>query len=209
MKEKEFTLIWKRYEPLIQALTKLLHPFVEIAVHNLKEGKIVALYHNISRRKTGEPSPLKELKVEIKDFPDFFTPYYKQNWDGRPLKCTSITLRDNKGRPIGLICINIDVSFFKDGYKLLEIFLKTKESASNPIEIFGSECELQAEKVIEQFTVEANVSLNHLNRNQKKELVQKLYKKGIFNFKNAPSFIAKKLNISRASIYNHIKQIGN
>jgi predicted transcriptional regulator YheO len=209
MKGNEFSVLWKQYEPMIQAVVELFHPFVEAAVHDLEQGKVFAIYHNISQRKVGEASPLKELKVEIKDFPDFFSPYYKQNWDGRSLKCTSITMRNEKGVPIGLICINADVSVFQDGCKLLEAFLTIKGTAGNPIEIFGSECESQAERVIQQFLDEKHLSLNHLSRDQKKELVQRLYRKGVFNFKNAAPFIAKKLNTSRASIYNHIKQIGD
>lgn len=207
MQTAQFIALWKQYEPLIQAIVELFHPFVEAAVHDLEQGKLVAIYHNISQRKVGDPSPLKELKVDTKDFPAYFTPYYKQNWDGRPLKCTSITMRNKTGDPVGLICLNIDTSFFQDGYNLLENFLKTKSEAENPIEIFGSQCEEQAISVIQQYLDEKHLSLNHLNRDQKKDLVQQLYRKGIFNFKNAAPFIAKKLNTSRASVYNYIKQI--
>lgn len=207
MQNTEFATLWKQHEPLVQAIVELFHPFVEAAVHDLEQGKLVAIYHNISQRKIGEPSPLNELKVNTKDFPAYFTPYYKQNWDGRPLKCTSITMRNKKGDPIGLICLNIDTSFFQDGYRLLEAFLKTKSEAENPIEIFGSQCEEQADGVIQRYLDEMHLSLTHLTRDQKKELVQRLYRKGIFNFKNAAPFIAKKLNTSRASVYNYIKQI--
>lgn len=206
---KEFEILWRLYEPLIKAVVEVFHPFVEAAVHDLEKGTVVAIYHNISQRQVGEPSPLKELKISTADFPDYFSPYYKQNWDGRSLKCTSITIRNKNGKPIGLICLNIDASFFQDGYQLLKSFLKIEKEAENPIEIYGSQCEEQAEGVIKQFLEGKHLSLNHLNRDQKKELVQQLYRKGIFNFKNAAPFIAKKLKTSRASIYNHIRQIGD
>lgn len=205
MKKDPFDTLLKHYEPVIQAIVELFHPFAEAAVHDLRKGKIVSLYHNISQRKIGDPSPLKELQVKIEDFPDYFTPYYKENWDGRPLKCTSITMRNEKGEPIGLICINIDVSFFRDGAQVLEAFLKTKREASNPVEIFSAGCEEHVLKVIQQYIEEKNLSLNHLSRDQKKELVWQLYKKGVFNFKNAIPLVAKKLKTSRASIYNYIK----
>jgi predicted transcriptional regulator YheO len=204
---KEFAALWKQYEPMIQAIVELFNPFVEAAVHDLRQGKLIAIYHNISKREVGEPSPLKELKVNVKDFPDYFSPYYKENWDGRPLKCTSITMRNQKGEPIGLICINIDTSSFHDGFRILEMFLKTKGETENPIEIFGAQFEEQATVVIKQFLDEKCLSLSHLNRDQKKDLVQQLYRKGMFNFKNAAPCIAQKLNTSRASIYNYIKQI--
>lgn len=202
----QFNALWKQYEPLVQAVVDLFHPFVEAAVHDLQQGKIVAIYHNISRRKIGDTSPLKELKVESKDFPSYFSPYYKENWDGRPLKCVSVTMRDAAQKPIGLICFNVDMSFFQSGYELLETFLKTKSGDDNPIELFSS-CEEQIILLLDQYLSEQNISLAVLNRDQKKELVQELYRKGVFNFKNAVPFIAKKLNTSRASIYNYIKQM--
>ncbi|MBS0622428.1 MAG: PAS domain-containing protein [Verrucomicrobia bacterium] len=206
MEPTQFAVLWKQYEPLIQGVVELFHPFLEAAVHDLEQGNLVAIYHNISQRNVGDPSPLNELKVNCQDFPDYFAPYYKQNWDGRPLKCTSITMRNRHGDPVGLICFNVDTTVFHDGYKLLEAFLKTQGEAENPIEIFGSQCEEQAMGVIEHYLEGKHLSLTHLNRDQKKELVQHLYRKGIFNFKNAAPFIAQTLKTSRASVYNYIKQ---
>lgn len=208
MKAKSFSTHWMHYEPLIKAIVELFHPFVEAAVHDLEKGKLVAIYHNMSQRKVGDTSPLNELKVNTSDFPDYFASYYKKNWNGRALKCTSITIRDDQKKAIGLICFNVDTSFFQDTHKLLGIFLKVKDTSENPIETFGSQCEEQTALVIQQYLDEKHLSLNHLNRDQKKELVQHLYHKGIFNFKNAAPFIAQHLNISRASVYNHIKQLG-
>ena len=203
-----FSTYWKRYEPLIKAIVELFHPFVEAAVHDLGEGKLVAIYQNISQRKIGDVSSLKELKINTSDFPDYFATYYKKNWDGRQLKCTSITIRDEKGKAIGLICFNVDTSFAQDAHQLLGMFLKIKDEAENPIEIFGGQCEEQTTVLIQQHLEEKQLSLKHLNRAQKRELVQHLYNKGIFNFKNAAPFIAQYLNISRASVYNYIKLLG-
>ena len=98
-------------------------------------------------------------------------------------------------------------SFAHAAHKLLEMFLKTKSEAENPAELFGSQCEEQTTYFIEQYLTDKNLSLKHLNKKQKQELVQHLYHKGIFNFKNAAPFIAQYLNISRASVYNYIKQL--
>lgn len=211
MKNNEFTTLWKeQFEHVVIAIVELFHPFVEVAVHDLKEGKLVAIYHNMSQRKVGDLSPLKELKINTKDFPDHFPPYYKQNWDGRSLKCTSVTIRDKKRKPIALICFNVDVSFFQEGHRLFEDFLKIKDSAENPIEIFGSHFENQTNSVLQEYLERHHLSLNHLNRDQKKEIVLHLYQKGIFNFKNAAPFVACSLKISRASVYNYIKaQVAN
>lgn len=203
-----FKTYWKQYEPMIKGVVELFHPLVEAAVHDLKKGEIVALYHNISQRKIGDASPIKELKVDTENFPDYFPPYYKKNWDGRQLKCTSITIRDEKGKAIGLICFNADTSFAHDAHKLLGQFLEIKGTTENPIEAFGSQCEEQATTIIQSYLEEKHLSLTRMKRGQKRELVQHLYHKGIFNFKNAAPFIAQHLNISRASVYNYINQLG-
>ncbi len=194
---------------MVRALVELFSPLVEVAIHDLEKGQLVAIFNNLSQRKIGEASPLKELGVDVKNFPPYFSPYYKQNWDGRPLKCTSITLRSSEGIPVGLICVNMDVSLFQEGVRFLENFLGVKESGENPIEIFGNSFEEQAELFMQEYEKENHLSIKHLDRNQKRLLVQHLYRKGIFHFKNAAPFIAKKLQLSRASIYNHIKQIGD
>ncbi|MCE5317700.1 MAG: PAS domain-containing protein [Parachlamydia sp.] len=206
MKQSSFQQLLKQHEPLIQAVVELFHPFVEAAVHDLKKGTVAAIYHNISQRKVGEPSPLTELNVSIEEFPDRFTPYYKTNWDGRQLKCTSITLRDGLGKAVGLICFNVDTSVMREANKLLETFLKTEAEAENPVEAFGGECETLANAAIQEYLKAKNLSLAHLNRDQKREVVQHLYRKGIFNFKHAVPFIARALHISRATVYNHLNQ---
>lgn len=205
MHTTQFTALWKQHEPFIKAVVELFHPLVEAAVHDLEKGKIVAIYHNISQRKVGDASPLKELKISTEDFPDYFEPYYKENWDERPLKCTSITLRNQRGKAVGLICLNVDTSFIQNAHHLLESFLKTKKEAQNPVELFGAQCEDQVTAIVKHYLDEKHLSLNSLKREHKKEIVQQLYLKGIFNYKSAAPFIAKKLKISRASVYNYIK----
>lgn len=194
----------KTYEPLLSALAELMKPLLEIAVHDLKKGKITALYNNLSRRKVGDPSPLHELKVKLEDFPDIFPPYFKQNWDGRTLKCTSITLRDAQGRPTELICLNFDAGFFEEGMRFFQAFMGAK-SEGNPIEIHGSPCAEQIDSAVEQYLSDKKLSFRHLKREEKKALVLHLYSKGLFNFKNAPQLIAQKLSLSKASVYNYIR----
>lgn len=205
MQKNPFHKYLLQVEPMIKAVVELFHPLVEAAVHDLEQGKVIAIYHNLSRRKAGDLSPLKELEVDTQEFPDYFPPYYKLNWDGRPLKCTSVTIRNEKGKAVGLVCFNMDASAIQDAHHLLETLLKVKEQGKNPIEAFGGSCEEQAQALAAQYLEDNQLSLLHLTRGQKKDLVHYLYNKGIFNYKSAAPFIASYLNISRASVYNYIK----
>jgi predicted transcriptional regulator YheO len=196
----------KKYMPFIQGIADLFHPFVEGVLHDIKSGKVVALFNNISKRKVGETTLLRELKIDLMQFPAYFPPYYKSNYDGRKLKCISITIRDVKNVPIGLICLNLDVSLFQDIEAKFSALLELEREAENPIELFGEDWQDQVHLHINRYLKEHEITLSQLSRNQKKNLIQYLYAKGIFNYKNAGPFVADILKISRASLYNYMRK---
>jgi predicted transcriptional regulator YheO len=205
-KQKQFNLQdeVQKYLPLIDAMVELFSPHVEVAIHDLKQGKLVMIRNCISKRKVGDPSPLHELKVATERFPDFFPAYFKENWDGKSLKCTSLTIRDPKGRPAGLICINFDVSIFQTMQAGIGSFLRLQTPAENPVEMFSEDWQKKVLDSMDEYLQSHQLSLARISRAEKRNLVQHLYRKGIFNFKNAPGFVAQQLNISRASIYNYL-----
>jgi D-arginine utilization repressor len=196
----------KKHIPFVQGIVELFHPFVEGAVHDLKSGTIVALFNTISQRKIGDITPLRELNIKTDQFPNYFLPYYKSNWDGRKLKCISMTIRDGKDVPIGLICFNLGVSLFQEIENKFSALLQLKEKAENPIEMFGENGKEQIRIQIDRYLKKHQLALSRLNRSQKRDLIIDLYGKGVFNYKNAASFVADVLRISRATLYNYMKK---
>lgn len=199
----------KKCLPFVQGVVDLFHPFLEGAIHDLRSGRIAALFNPFSQRKVGEATPLTELNLPTRDFPDYFPPYYKSNWDGRKLKCISITVRDLKKAPVGLICFNLDVSLFQDLENRFSLLLQLKKGSENPIELFGGNWEEQVHLQIHGYLKEQRLHLNRLKRGEKKDLIKHLYGKGIFNYKNAAPFVAEILGISRACLYNYLKEDGS
>ena len=195
-------------EPMVEGIVKLLYPYAEGAIHDLREGKIIALYNNISKRKIGDPSVVTELGVEVKDFPDVFDPYYKTNWDGRKLKCTSVTVRDETGAPIALVCINFDTTVLQGMSLQLEGFLKLRNSqALNPVEQFAVDWRKQANDFIESYAAERNIAPTILTKKDKAEIVKRLYAHGLFNYRDAASHISNILGVSRTTVYNYLKEV--
>lgn len=192
--------------PLVEGIVKLLHPFAEGAVHDLKQGKIVALYNNISKRKLGDPSAVTELKIEPGDFPDVFEPYYKINWDGRKLKCTSVTVRDECGEPIGLVCINFDTSVFGDMTVNIDKLISIDSTGLNPVEQFSDNWEQQVLDYIDDFSKRKNTAVKSMNKDLRAELVSEMYDHALFNYRDAASFIARQLDVSRTTIYNYLRE---
>lgn len=194
------------FVPMVEAITKLLSPYAEGAVHDLNTGTIVALFNNISKRKIGDPSVVAELGVEVKDFPDVFEPYYKTNWDDRTLKCVSVTVRDEDGTPIGLVCVNFDATVFETMHGQLAQFLATGAGSLNPIEQFAVDWRKQVVDYINAYVVTTNTALSAMTKSEKSELVRQLYAHGLFNYREAAAYVAKLLSVSRATIYNYLKE---
>ncbi len=202
MKTKE---VLKKYEPIIEGVIALFAPFVECAIHDKETGKIVALYNNLSNRNVGDPSPLAELNTPVDKFPNVFEPYYETNWNGHKIKCTSITIRGENKQPLFIICFNFDISVFQDIQLNLKTFLEVKETADNPVELFNENWQEKIDKFISDYLAHNKLLITNLTREQKQAIIQELSKHGVFFYKNAANYVAGKLKLSRATIYNHLK----
>lgn len=193
------------YNAIGQAIALLLHPHAEVVVHDLKTGKIAAIFNSFSKRKVGDPSLLEELKG-LSEIPDVFPPYFQMNWDGRRMKSVSATLRDEKGKAIGLLCINIDISKWEEMEKFISGWLEGISGKERPAVLFKDDWRERINTYVFEFLKKEGVALKVLSKEKKKELVSALHKEGAFAAKNAAAYIADVLQISRATIYNYLKE---
>jgi D-arginine utilization repressor len=194
--------------PVLEGITQLFHPYVEAVLHDLESGKIAAVYNNLSKRAAGDRSAISKFVGDsIDEFPDVFEPYYKTNWDGKKFKCVSVTIRDDNGRPIGLMCFNFDTSVFSGiNQSLAELLAVASSQAQNPIEQFTEDWQARVNECIGNYLKENHATLKVLNKDQKRQAVNRLYNHGLFNYRNAAAYISEQLNISRATVYNYLKE---
>lgn len=196
----------KEYQHIAEAFARLLHPFAEVVIHDLATDTIAAIYNPISKREVGDPSFFDG--VVFKPEEKFIGPAEKINHDGRKLKSVSIILRDEKNKAIGTICINMDVSVFERYRDTLQLFLGNDETSlpQHRQEFFKDSMDDQISIFVQNHCRENNLSFEALTKSDKQELILKLKESGAFNAKNAPTYIARVLNISRATVYNYLKE---
>lgn len=187
------------YHSIAEAISLLLYPHAEVIIHDLKSGLISAIFNPFSKRKKGDES----LLDPVKKYPDIFPPYNKMNWDGKLLRSVSITLRNNQNTPIALMCINVDLSKWNDLYQYLEKMIKV-ENAPNEI-LFKDDWRERINVFVTDYIKENNLNFKTLSREEKQTLVVALHKKGAFNAKNAANYVAEVLDLSRATIYNYLR----
>lgn len=194
----------KEYFSVAQMITTLLHPHAEVVIHDLKTGKIAALYNTFSKRKVGDASLIEELS-DYTSLPDVFSVYSKINWDGRKLKSSTATLRDKNKIPIGLLCINLDVSKWEEFRHFLDQWsnIQNDQGLSEPL--FKDDWREKINRYVSDFLKKEGTTLKMLSKAKKQNLIHALYQKGAFKAKHAATYVADVLDLSRATIYNYLR----
>jgi D-arginine utilization repressor len=191
------------YIPMAQSIVALLQPYAEAVIHDLKTGKIHAIFNPYSRRKKGDSS-LLDKEIQRAELPDYFEPYLKTNLDGKKLKSVTSTLRDAKGKPIGLLCFNLDISKWEEFSRLFDQF--TASPKELPKELFLEDWKEKISSYIAAKLKTKQLSLEHLTKDQKKQMVFELHREGAFEGKNAAAYVGDVLGLSRATVYKYLNE---
>lgn len=188
--------------PIAEAIQRLLYPYAEVVVHDIKQNKIVAIYNALSKRKVGDSS-LFTPEEEMAKLEDCVGPYEKINWDGKKFKSVSSNIRDENNQVVGMLCINFDISKFeKINEALLQFINFNKQDKPEPL--FKDDWQERINHYIHNYLKEKNLALETLGRQEKKKLIEHLYKVGAFTGKNAARYIAQIIKVSRATVYNYL-----
>jgi D-arginine utilization repressor len=192
-----------RYKPVGEAISILLFPHAEVVLHDLKTGCIGAIFNNLSKRAIGDESLLDELD-NLSESQDVFPSYFKINWDGRKMKSVTAVLKNQVGKPIGLLCINLDISKWEEMHHfILDLIKPTTEM---PDFLFKNDWREKINIYVSAYLKQHALRLESLDKAEKRKLLLALQKEGAFDTKNAASYIADVLQISRATVYNYLKK---
>ncbi|MFC0228978.1 helix-turn-helix transcriptional regulator [Serratia aquatilis] len=194
-----------RYHAIADAIALLFSPYAEIAIHDLTSKTLVYIANNRSQRELGEDSNLSGLQDDY-DL-QVIGPYLKRNWDGNQLRSISAVLRDDRGDPIGLMCINLDISVLENAKAALDLFLVGNVLQPQPDMLFHDDWQQRINSFIHSWLQQRQLTLATLNGVSRRALVEALYQEGAFKGKNAAGYVAKILVISRATVYNYLKNI--
>ncbi|CNE69084.1 helix-turn-helix transcriptional regulator [Yersinia bercovieri] len=196
-----------RYQPIADAIATLFYPYAEVAIHDVASQSLIYIANNYSQRELGEDSNLSDLQFD--QHSQVIGPYQKRNWDGRQLRSISTVLRDDQGQPIGLLCINLDITVFESAKAALDMFLSGHQLQPQPDVLFQDDWQERINTYIHNWLQQQQLTLATLNSVSRRMLIEALYQQGAFNGKNAAGYVAKILGIGRATVYNQLKNIKN
>lgn len=184
---------------IADGIATLFAPFAEVVIHDLATEEVAYISNDLSRRVAGDPSQLDEIKFE----PDqrVIGPYEKTNWDGRRMKCISIVLRE-KDIPIGLMCLNVDVTQFDLFRRALDGFLGTTPRTESVQALFVHDWHEKINQFIADWCAKRDIRIDQIDKAARHELIRALRDSGALEQRRAPAYIARILGVSRATIYN-------
>ncbi|MCG8272153.1 PAS domain-containing protein [Aquamicrobium sp. NLF2-7] len=195
------------FHPVCDAFALLLQPHAEVVLHDLATETVAYIANNFSRRALGEPSLLQEIDFRPED--RMIGPYEKVNWDGRRIKSISAVLRSPEGRPVGVLCINMDVSHIHAAIEMLSTFSGVATDQGKPTALFKDDWHERINEYVSGWTRRHGVAIADMTRMQKQQLVRELAQDGAFSGKHAAAYISRVLQMGRATVYNYLRDSGN
>lgn len=205
-KEMKLPSYVQQIQPFAQAVAQLLHPHVEVVVHDLASDKIVIIENSISKRSVGDPADLEGF--DPKSGENVIGTYKKINWDGRVLKSISAAYRDPKGRVAALICLNFDTTVLRDMQGHLAQLVSMFTLQEKPQVLFEHDLLDKINTFVHGYLQEQRKNLRALTQKDKEAVIRMLHQSGVFTELRAATYVAQVLDMSRATVYNYLKAMG-
>lgn len=210
-----------QYTALVKFLGAALGPDYEIVLHDIngKDQSVAAIANGrISGRNVGAPLTDKALRfIADKTYQDqdFLCNYTGRSKDERTLRASTMFIKDDGGRLIGMLCINFDPSRYQkasqDILKLCgldgEIFLEDNHlHPAGEVENFSDSISEVTDTVLKRY-LKDGIPPERLTQEEKMAIVKQLEERGIFLLKGAVNEVATRLHCSAASIYRYLGKI--
>ncbi|MFC9128216.1 transcriptional regulator [Streptomyces sp. NPDC057099] len=196
-------------EKIAVALGRMFPGLCEVVLHDLRNPRhaIRAIENNLSGRQIGDSATeLGLARIQDANYPSVIQNYANQFPDGRPAKSTSIGIKNAAGEYIAALCLNLDVSTLSPVTLALSNLVATDPGHRDvSLESLRDRTRRELREVIETAAAERSTTPRSLSRDDKKDLVRRLYEDGYFDTRNAAQTIADLLGISRASVYTYTK----
>ncbi len=208
--------ILNSYALMLDGLGSYLGDGYELVLHSLEslDHSVIKIIngHYTGRR---EGSPITDLALKMlgeleKDPARTVSPYFNKNKAGAHLRSCTIPITGEHGRIIGLLCINFHME--NSFASILQNFLPPQEAAAASPDLAETFSDNIDDLILSSLaeTREAvynDPSISTANKN--KEIVLQLYQRGIFNLKDSVIRVAEQLNISKNTVYMHLRNFKN
>ncbi len=207
------SIILESYCSMLDGLSNYFGSGYEIVLHSLEDYshsaiKVINGFH--TGREVGAPITnlaLERLqKIEESSDDSAVLTYFTRNKAGEPMKSTTIPVRGEQGRIIGLLCINFYLN--TPFAQFIEEYLPGDGQAMTvEAEKFSSSSSDMIDEMIESVHAEVLRDSTIPSTNKNREIVTRLHARGIYSMKDAVATTARVLGISKNTVYLHLRNV--
>lgn len=199
-----------RLRPIADGLARALGDRCEIVLHDLAHPSksLVHVAGALTGRQPGAPVTnvvLEALHERGDEAPDLFN-YRTTAPDGRPLRSSTIFLRE-EGRIVGALCVNIDLAAFESLRELLDEVLALEQPDPQEPERFENTVGGVLDDLISSVLDGGPGRRQPTTSEERMRVVAALEQRGAFLVRGAVEVVARRLEVSRFTIYGYLKQI--
>lgn len=197
------TTLLTNAQAMADATALLFGARVEVVVHDLASETIAHIANPYSQRKIGDPSNMREIDFRPTD--TVIGPYEKVNWDGSVVRSVSVVLRNDCGVATYVLCINHDQADLQQLQQVMQALLPTRAAQDQPEALFRNDWHEKLNIFVSDWCAERGRRADALDRDTRRALIGALDGSGALSERNAASYVARLLGVSRATIYNDLK----
>ncbi|MFA6366604.1 MAG: PAS domain-containing protein, partial [Candidatus Hydrogenedentales bacterium] len=184
----------------------------EVVIHSLEDiGKSIVKIVNgeVTGRVLGAPITDLGLKVANNAYDsreDIVGPYFSKTKAGKPLKSTTMIIRNDEGAPIGFLCINFDLSMPLTQF--LADFSPAPEVPPSGENFAPDVDQLVAQAVADELEGVSRITgVSPTEKNRR--IVANLELRSIFDIKGAVELVAGELGVTKHTIYKYLRELRN
>lgn len=205
--------ILETYIPIARLISHTFGTHCEVIIHDFSQpqNSVVHTENNVvTNRNIGESFTeyfVKEVLLSRKFHNDCCANYIMKSKDGKQIKSSTALIRDNSGRVIGALCVNIDLTHITHFMEDLGGLLGMPDPVTQPlgeVEVVSSIREI-VDDIIDK-TI-GNQDVDTMSRDQKISLIRFMNDREIFSIKGTLDKVAERMNLSKVTVYSYLDEI--
>lgn len=205
--------------PLVDAIAETFGKNCEVVLHDLSNpSKSIIKIANghITGRDVGVPLTdlglLLYAKVKDDKNSNLFVGYRTKTKKGLDLKSTTVFIRNSRGKIIGSLCINIDITSYLSARNTLDNICEIHdydfeaEGNASP-EKFQQSLDTLIHDLLEGSINKIGKPISYMDKEDKIRIVRDLKEKGFFLIKGSLKKLSKAIGVSLPTIYKYLEAI--
>ena len=202
--------VLESHRVLCEGLANYLGDGYEIVLHSLEsyDHSVIKIINGYYTGRS-EGAPITDLALHMlediqrNESLDYIA-YFSKNKKGEPMHSTTIAIRSERDKIIGLLCINFYLN--TPLYPIINNLIRMNDGESTSREeIYADDSAQLVTDTISEIrrVVMADTDIHMHDKN--KEIISRLYSKGFFKLKTGVAECAKVLGISKNTVYLHLR----